>query len=130
MKIVLRPIGFVKSRISKKGQRKWRRVRSRIVLGPKLADGLDGLQEYSHIVVIFWMHKARRVGEKGVFAARVPSRPNPIGWSIVRLLKIRSNVMEVRGLDALNGTPVLDIKPYTGHPRDLIYKFKAPKRAF
>lgn len=145
MKVVLRPIGFVKNRIRKRGWRNWEKIRSRIILEKKLAEALLGLEEYSHIVVIFWMHKARRgkkaplkvmphglteAGEKGVFAARTPSRPNPIGLSIARLVKIHRNVLWVDGLDALNSTPVLDIKPYTGHPRDLIYKFKAPKWAF
>ena len=89
-------------------------------------NGLKDLKGFSHLVVSFVFHKSE--GHKllvkpflddvlrGVFATRSPNRPNPIGLTIVKLLKIRGPVLTVSGIDMLDGTPILDIKPYT--PRD------------
>jgi tRNA (Thr-GGU) A37 N-methylase len=63
----------------------------------------------------------------GVFACRGPTRPNPLGLTVVELVKREENVLWVRGLDALDGSPVLDVKPY-GRPSDIVLDFKAPKR--
>lgn len=98
-----------------------------IEVRPELAAGLDGLEGFSHIIVLFQFHKAGgaklRVtppGEttpRGVFATRSPHRPNPLGLSVLRLLRRRGSVLEVSGLDLIDGTPVLDIKPYTRRDR-------------
>jgi len=92
-----------------------------------LVEALDGIDGFSHILIIFYLHK---VGEErrsrlkvhpqgrkelpltGVFATRSPVRPNPIGVTVVKLLERRENVLKVLGLDAYDGTPVLDVKPY------------------
>jgi tRNA-Thr(GGU) m(6)t(6)A37 methyltransferase TsaA len=95
---------------------------SRIVLDPALVEGLQGLEAGQRIMVIFHFHLSRgydlrqhprgdRTREPcGVFALHSPHRPNPIGVTTVDLVKLDGNVLHVRGLDALNGTPVLDLK--------------------
>ena len=125
-KIELKPIGFVKTKAFGKDVRDRSNV-SEIVLRDDLAEALDGIEDFSHLFVIFWMHeiseeerrtmKARPRGRGdmpllGVFATRTPHRPNPIGLTLVELLKVEGNVVTVRGLDAFDGTPVLDIKPF------------------
>lgn len=98
-----------------------------IVIEPAFAAGLDGLEGFSHIIVLFHFHKARGAklevvppGEskpRGVFATRSPHRPNPLGLSVLKLLGRDGRVLRVSGLDLIDGTPVLDIKPYTGRDR-------------
>lgn len=126
--IRLRPIGFVKTKADRKEIRE-RRSLSKIVLHKDLSEALDGIEGFSHLFVIFWMNeiahrRARRTTLKvhprgradmpllGVFATRTPYRPNPIGLTLVELLSQDGNVLTVKGLDAFNGTPVLDIKPF------------------
>jgi tRNA-Thr(GGU) m(6)t(6)A37 methyltransferase TsaA len=96
---------------------------SRIVLNPALTDGLEGLEPGQRIMVIFHFDRShgcelrqhprgdQTQPRRGVFALRSPRRPNPIGVTVVDLVAIERNVLRVRGLDALDGTPVLDIKP-------------------
>jgi len=96
---------------------------SRIVLDPSLAEGLRDLEREPRILVVFLFHRSRdyellqhpRGDEtrprRGVFALRSPRRPNPIGVTEVELLEIRGSELRVRGLDAIDGTPVLDLKP-------------------
>lgn len=127
----LNPIGYVRNDVDTPLKDGWEEVVSEIVLDAKLEEATEGLEHFSHIIVIFWMHKmprGRAVPAKvhprrrqdlplvGLFATHSPFRPNPIGVSIVRLLERQGNVLKVRGLDAINGTPVLDIKSY--FPRD------------
>jgi tRNA-Thr(GGU) m(6)t(6)A37 methyltransferase TsaA len=100
-----------------------RAVESRIVLDPSLTEGLKGLEPGRRVMVVFCFHRSRGFdllqhprGDKsrprrGVFALRSPRRPNPVGVTIVDLVAIEGNVLRVRGLDAINGTPVLDLKP-------------------
>lgn len=95
----------------------------RVEVLPAFADGLRDLEGFSHIYLIYHMHKASAArlavqpflddAERGVFATRAPCRPNAIGLSIVRLVRRDGNVLHVDGLDVLDGTPLLDIKPYT-----------------
>ncbi len=90
------------------------------------APGLKDIDGFSHLIVIFAFHQSQKgklsvkppleTRLRGVFSTRSPHRPNPIGLTVVRLLSRRKNVLKVSGLDMLDGTPVLDIKPYT--PRD------------
>lgn len=88
------------------------------------AEGLSDLKGFSHIIAVFWLHqssfKALKVQPiyhpetlRGVFATRSPDRPNPIALTALELLTHKGNILEVKGIDILDGTPVLDIKPYT-----------------
>jgi tRNA-Thr(GGU) m(6)t(6)A37 methyltransferase TsaA len=119
-RIELRAVGFV-SRDSPGEDERDRSLVSKVVVDEDLAPALDGIEAWSHIYVIFWMDRAARGEEAvlhhgedgvGVFAARSPIHPNPIGLTLVELVRREGNVLWVRGLDAYDGTPVLDIKPY------------------
>jgi tRNA-Thr(GGU) m(6)t(6)A37 methyltransferase TsaA len=95
---------------------------SRVVLAPEFVEGLKGLKAGQRVMVVFHFHLVqcyallqhprgdRSRPRRGVFALHTPYRPNPIGVTVVDLLSVEGNVLRVRGLDALNGTPVLDIK--------------------
>jgi tRNA-Thr(GGU) m(6)t(6)A37 methyltransferase TsaA len=92
-----------------------------IELDPRWAKGLQGLETVSHVLVLYWMDQARRdlvlqsprhyAEHRGTFALRSPVRPNPIAMSVVRLVRIDGNRLSVVGLDCLDGTPLLDLKP-------------------
>ncbi|MGD2154797.1 MAG: TrmO family methyltransferase [Gemmatimonadales bacterium] len=96
---------------------------SRVVIEPALADGLTGLEPGGNVMVVFYFHRSAGYEllqhprgdaarpKRGVFALCSPHRPNPIGVTVAELLAVEGNVLEVRGLDAINGTPVLDLKP-------------------
>jgi tRNA-Thr(GGU) m(6)t(6)A37 methyltransferase TsaA len=93
-----------------------------IVLDPRWAEGLHGLETVSHVVVLYWMDRARRdlvlqaprhyAEHRGTFALRSPVRPNPIAVSVARLVRVEGNILTVVGLDCVDDTPLLDIKPY------------------
>jgi len=93
-----------------------------LVLDPRWADGLKGLESASHVIVLYWMDRARRDlvlqaprhyrEQRGTFALRSPVRPNPIALSVARLVRIEANRLTVVGIDCLDDTPLLDIKPY------------------
>ena len=95
---------------------------SRIVVAPEFAEGLTGLEAGQRVMIVFYFHLVQSHAllqhprgnssrpKRGVFALHTPYRPNPIGVTVVDLLSVEGNVLRVRGLDALNGTPVLDIK--------------------
>ena len=95
-----------------------------IVVDERWAEALTGIDRHGHLQILYWMHQARRdlvlLSPKGhgrpsgPFALRAPTRPNPIASSVVALLERRENVLCVRGLDCLDGTPLLDIKPWRG----------------
>ena len=127
--ILLEPIGVVSNSIIDTGHRGWKDVYSDIFVKEEHIPALDGLAEFSHIIVFFWLHKTtpeeRATGrerpknkaempELGVFAWHSPRRPNPIGMSIVKLLEVQGNRVKVQGLDAIDQTPVLDLRPYIG----------------
>ena len=127
--VSLKPIGIVRNEVKERppaGRDWWAEVVSEMVIDDSLTEALDGLEGFSHIIVLYWMHRATS-GEvplkihprgksdiplTGLFATRSPNRPNRIGKATVRLLQRQGNILKVRGLDALNGTPVIDIKPY------------------
>jgi tRNA-Thr(GGU) m(6)t(6)A37 methyltransferase TsaA len=105
----------------------WGDVVSRVVLAPAFRPGLKGLDGFSHALVLTYLHRAafdpagdlvRRprgsaaFPDIGIFAQRAKHRPNPVGISAVRLLEVRDDSVVVQGLDAIDGTPVLDLKPY------------------
>jgi tRNA-Thr(GGU) m(6)t(6)A37 methyltransferase TsaA len=141
--IVLRPVGVVKSPLAEPslvhehGDLAWKTrvgraaeehgVVSEIVIDEALTGILDGIEEFSHILVLYWAHrvpeegrsilKAHPMGRKdlplvGIFATCSPARPNPICGIVVRLLERTDNLLRVQGLDAVDGSPVIDIKPY------------------
>ena len=125
--LAMQTIGVVRSPITEGVDEDWGSVVAEIHLRVEYAPGLRGLEEFSHLIVVFLMHQAtftpgddlvRRprnradMPEVGIFAQRAKHRPNPIGVTAVRLLSVRGNVLTVRGLDAIDGSPVLDIKPY------------------
>lgn len=94
----------------------------RIEIDPRWGDGLKDVESCSHLVLLYWMDKARRDlvlqtprhhGEqRGTFALRSPARPNPIAMSVVRLLGVEGTTLSVVGLDCLDGTALIDLKPY------------------
>jgi tRNA-Thr(GGU) m(6)t(6)A37 methyltransferase TsaA len=117
-------IGHVKNDFKERAPAdKIRSVESRIVLDPTLTDGLTGLAPGQQVMVVFYFHRARGFDllqhprgdttrpRRGVFTLRSPRRPNPIGVTVVDLVSVEDNVLRVRGLDAIDGTPVLDLKP-------------------
>jgi tRNA (adenine37-N6)-methyltransferase len=95
---------------------------------PQFCLGLKGITDFSHLIILYWIHLRDNENERstiqvtprrhanapevGVFACRSPTRPNPIGLCVVQLLKITDCVLSVKGLDAMDGSPVIDIKPY------------------
>ncbi|MEM3090980.1 MAG: tRNA (N6-threonylcarbamoyladenosine(37)-N6)-methyltransferase TrmO [Candidatus Bathyarchaeia archaeon] len=101
---------------------------AKIRIFSEFCNGLTGVEEFSHLIVLYWFHlrdneadrrtlmvfpKRHMVNvEKGVFACRSPSRPNPVGLCVVELVKREDCVLTVRGLDAFEGSPIIDIKPY------------------
>ncbi|MGQ9718641.1 MAG: tRNA (N6-threonylcarbamoyladenosine(37)-N6)-methyltransferase TrmO [Nitrososphaerales archaeon] len=137
--IELKPIGYVKTDADEdriKADRKG--VVSEIVLSEGLSKALDGIGEFSHLFILFYMHKAvskllslkvhprgrQDLPLVGLFATRSPYRPNPIGLTLVELMERKGNVIKVRGLDAIDGTPIMDIKPYD--PLDTVLEAKTP----
>ena len=97
-------------------------VKGKIELIPELTDGLKDLDGFSHIILIYHFHLSKKyelhvkpfMDDKirGVFSTRAPKRPNPIGFSVVKLNKIEKNILHIENIDVLNGTPLLDIKPF------------------
>ena len=124
-KVEFEVIGFVHNGREDPTDTHWD-IESTIVLDPRFADGLLGLEEYSHAIIVFYMERddpepstmrqRPRLRDDmpyvGVFAARGRMRPNRIGITAVEVLAVEADRVRVRALDALNGTPVLDIKPY------------------
>ena len=127
--MTLEVIGIIRYEVKQRQKAgfNWREIVSDIVVSGSLAEALDGLEEFSHIIVLYWMHrlpvsgqlptKVHPMGKQelplvGLFATRSPNRPNPVGKATVRLLQRQGNILKVQGLDAIDGTPVIDIKPY------------------
>ncbi|MFT3952623.1 MAG: tRNA (N6-threonylcarbamoyladenosine(37)-N6)-methyltransferase TrmO [Oscillospiraceae bacterium] len=127
MELVLRPVGFVRSGVTEKRDSGWGGVDAEIVLEAAFTGGLKGLEAFSHAIVVYYLHEAAFCAERhlvrrprgradmpllGVFAQRVKDRPNPVGITAVEITGVSADRLAVRGLDAIDGTPVLDIKPY------------------
>lgn len=122
------PIGVVRNGVSSQIESGWGSIKSKIRLERKYVRGLRGIEEFSHLVIVFWMHRvgsdkgtikmlrhprgSKNFPVRGIFAQRTKVRVNPIGITVVRLLRKRGSTIWVSGLDAIDGTPVLDIKPY------------------
>lgn len=127
MKIEYRPIGIVHSpyddrKTAPKQPCRAPKVRGTVEVFAEYAEGLRDLDGFSHIVLLCHLHQSTsyrlrlvpylETELRGLFATRSPNRPNPIGLSVLELVGIADNLLTVEGLDFLNGTPVLDIKPY------------------
>jgi tRNA-Thr(GGU) m(6)t(6)A37 methyltransferase TsaA len=97
-------------------------VSGTIIINPEYEQGLNDLEGFSHIILLYHFHKSKGYNlmvkpfmdtqKRGLFSTRAPRRPNPIGLSIVQLIKIKANTISIKGIDVLNGTPLIDIKPY------------------
>jgi tRNA-Thr(GGU) m(6)t(6)A37 methyltransferase TsaA len=129
MKIEYKPIGVVHSPFTEQEGTPIQPSRAKNAEGTvevfqEFVDGLSDLDGFSHIILLCHLHRTRGYRLKvvpyldtqlrGLFATRAPSRPNPIGLSVVELLGVDGNTLAIRGVDLLEGTPVLDIKPYVG----------------
>jgi len=121
------PIGLIRSPFFRKDQTPIQPYRSQavgqVMLLPDYESGLDGLEGFSHVILLYFFHHAEPGYDltvtpyldsepHGLFATRYPRRPNPIGLSVVRLVRREGNTLHVDGIDVLDGTPLLDIKPY------------------
>ncbi len=136
--IKLKPLGVAKNQVKKPTLPGWKDIVTEIVIDKKYALGLDGIEDYSHVIIVYWMDKENECHLKhhpqgredipyvGIFACRCPQRPNRIAMSTVTLLGRKNNVLKVKGLDIVSGTPILDIKPYTPQ-YDKVGKSKVPK---
>ena len=123
----LSPVAVVRNTINDTSGRVWAQVRSELVFREEFEPALEGLSGFSHLFVVGWMGEVTDEGralltlhpsggtdtpEVGVFATRTAHRPNPISISICPLESVEGNIAKVIGLDLVNGTPVLDVKPY------------------
>lgn len=146
--MIIRPVGYVRSKLKtpslkakgkdielKKGLRLTAKeaktihsLVSELVINPELDGILDGLEDFSHALVLYWPHllpshgrsltKVHPMGQKefplvGVFSTCSPARPNPILLTVVRVIEKKGNRLKVQGLEAVDGSPIIDIKPYT-----------------
>lgn len=126
--VTLTPVGTVRNTRHDTGDEGWGAIESAIELAPEYAGGLAGLADWSHVIVVFFMHhdpgeappadwRRRPRGRDdmpltGVFAQRGRLRPNPVGVTAVPIVRVEPGRLVVRGLDAIDGTPVLDLKPW------------------
>ena len=126
MEFNMRPIGVIHSPFTEKEQTPIQPSRTHAIgsveVFPEYMDGLKDLEGFSHIIIFYVFHQSSGFSlrvkpflddqERGLFATRYPARPNPIGISIVELKIVQDNYLTVEGIDVLDGTPLLDIKPY------------------
>lgn len=127
MQIGFESIGTVRNHVKEKKDTGWGGDLSEIVLDEALSQGLTGLRDFSHVLVVCFLDKAHFDMERhlvrrpqgrddmpmvGIFAQRAKDRPNPIGITACELVDVSGNIVTVKGLDAIDGTPVLDLKPY------------------
>ena len=127
MDLTVRPIGTVKNHVTDRKDTAWGEDVSDVILDRAYIGGLKGLEDFSHAIIVFLLDQAHFDPEKhlrrrpqnredmpvtGIFAQRGKDRPNRIGITAVEILSVTEERLTVRGLDAIDGTPVLDIKPY------------------
>ncbi|MDA3899930.1 MAG: tRNA (N6-threonylcarbamoyladenosine(37)-N6)-methyltransferase TrmO [Spirochaetes bacterium] len=125
--IKLHAIGEVSSPIITRRDENWGEVISKIVLIEEYKYSLLGIEDFSHAIIVTYLHEAKYDRNKhlqrrprnldsmpllGIFSQRGKNRPNPIGITAVKIVSAGEDFLEVKGLDAINGTPILDIKPY------------------
>ncbi|MGM0365191.1 MAG: tRNA (N6-threonylcarbamoyladenosine(37)-N6)-methyltransferase TrmO [Actinomycetota bacterium] len=128
-KYSISPIGKIRTPFKQRGKTPRQAAYSKGAVGTieiyeEYRPGLEGLKKYEYVIVLFYFDRqqgysltARPPGAeepRGVFATRSPRRPNHIGVSVVKLLEVEGNLLKVKGIDMLDGTPVIDIKPYVG----------------
>lgn len=128
--ISVTPIGHVASDEHDPARLDWTRVRSEVRLDPGLGEALLGLEDYSHVIVVGWLdripaelrdrRRAYPAGDdrlplQGALALRGGARPNPVSVTVCRLRGIEGDTLRLEGLDLVDGTPVLDVKPYIAH---------------
>jgi tRNA (adenine37-N6)-methyltransferase len=127
-KVVYRTIGVVENDFPKRGDPKAvRNSESTLVMDENCTPALEGLERFRYITVIYHLDKApgykekvhpmgdRSLPKRGVLSTRSPCRPNPLGMTLVEVLEVNGCRIKVTGLDALDGTPIIDIKPYEEH---------------
>ena len=129
-KIKLEPIGYVLSSVNERMDENWGEIKSKIILNSKHTGALLGLENFSHAIIVSYLHQANYKKEKhlqrrprnletmpkvGIFSQRAKDRPNPIGITAVEIITVGDDYLEIKGLDAINETPILDIKPYYPH---------------
>ena len=125
--LIMRPVGHVRNAVREKKDTSWGTDVSVIELEEAYAAGLKGLADFSHAIILFYLDQAKFDPEKhllrrpqnrddmpevGIFSQRCKDRPNQIGMTAVEIVSVSEHVLTVKGLDAIDGTPVLDIKPY------------------
>lgn len=120
----LKIIGIIHSpyKLTSDVPRQYKKETSEIEIYEEYKQGLKGIEDFSHIHVFYWLHKSKGYSlhvntpwddiPHGLFTTRSPHRPNPIAHSIAKLIERKDNILKVKGLDAIDGAPVLDIKPY------------------
>ncbi|MBW2622191.1 MAG: tRNA (N6-threonylcarbamoyladenosine(37)-N6)-methyltransferase TrmO [Deltaproteobacteria bacterium] len=128
--ILFKPIGYVATDVTERVDDNWGEVISRIDLQEEYTGSLLGLADFSHAIIVTFLHQAEynparhlqrrprglaEMPKLGIFSQRVKNRPNPIGITTVEIIEAGDRYLEIRGLDAVNGTPILDIKPYFPH---------------
>ena len=123
--VSLPPIAVVRNTVFDPKPDGWEQVKSDLIFRDDLLDTLEGIDSYSHIIVVFSCHRVPKdvkthtfltgdagLPEQGILASRSQLRPNSVGVAVVQLLRRRKNIVRVLGLDAIDGTPIVDIKPY------------------
>lgn len=126
MELICRPIGTIRSPFRERQgmpiQSALSDAEGTVEVDPAYAAGLEDIEGFSHLILIYWFHGSTGYNltvrpfldqqERGLFSTRYPARPNPIGISVVELVRREGNELRVRGVDVLDGTPLLDIKPF------------------
>lgn len=126
MSIQLKQIGIInspyKNRKSTPRQGRYSDEVSVVTVYKEYMDGLEGINRQDHFMIFYWQDHAERdklkviphgkTKERGVFSTRAPVRPNPIGFCLVEIVEVNENILKVRWLDAMDGSPLLDIKPF------------------
>ncbi|MFO7881523.1 MAG: tRNA (N6-threonylcarbamoyladenosine(37)-N6)-methyltransferase TrmO [Kosmotogaceae bacterium] len=127
MKFEVSPIGIVRSPFFDKGsappQVKYStQTKATVEIYPDYVKGIKDLERFEHIILLSYLHKSNGYSlmtvprndnkQRGLFSTRSPHRPNPIALSVTKLLEIKNNILYIQGIDLINETPVLDIKPY------------------
>jgi tRNA-Thr(GGU) m(6)t(6)A37 methyltransferase TsaA len=123
--VSLPPIAVVRNQASEPRPDGWEQLKSDLIFRDDLLDALEGLDSFSHLIVVFachevpdsvkvhtWQPADTSVPLQGILASRSQLRPNSLGVSVVEVVRQRQNILRVLGLDAIDGTPVLDVKPY------------------
>ena len=122
--IKFKPIGFARNDEKEPRFGSFSDKITEVVVDEKFTDALTGIEDYSHVIIVYWMDKVKghvithrpqgnpEVPIIGIFSCRCPSRPNPIAMTTVKLVGHEGNIIKVKGLDILDGTPIIDIKPY------------------